>query len=244
MFKSFVVCLILLTCCDRAHGFTASAVPDTIVSGQKIRFQSAIREYVSADSVDPPPREAICFIGSSIFRQWTSLQEDMAPLPVYNRAFGGSRTIEVLYYMDLLVLPHDPKIVVYYCGSNDVNGNQPADSIASRFFQFAERLADSLPRTKVFYVSVNRAPQKRAKWASVDSVNALVRTYCDGHPAVTFIDVNPALFTETGEPRLELFKDDLLHFKPTAYREFARIIKPYVERAWRELSASPPINKE
>ena len=34
----------------------------------------------------------ILFVGSSIFRLWESVRTDMAPLPVFNHAFGGSRT--------------------------------------------------------------------------------------------------------------------------------------------------------
>ncbi|MCX6137806.1 MAG: GDSL-type esterase/lipase family protein [Ignavibacteriales bacterium] len=199
------------------------------------RYQAVIDTFLHQDSIKPPPKGAIEFIGSSIFRQWTTVTEDMAPLPVYNRAFGGSRTAEVLYYMDRIVLPYQPQIIVYYCGSNDINnGDQPAD-IAGRFFQFCERVHQKQPETRVFYVSINRAPQKMVRWSAVDSTNDIVKAYCTKARTVDFIDVNPVLFNEKNEPRYELYKTDKLHFKPEAYKEFTAIIKPILEKAWKSI---------
>ena len=61
-----------------------------------VGFADAIQTFVDQDKTSPPPQAAILFIGSSIFRLWTDLKTQMAPLPVFNRAFGGSRTWEVL----------------------------------------------------------------------------------------------------------------------------------------------------
>src|SRR5688572_4050919 len=74
-------------------------------AGQTISHQAAIATFAEQDRTSPPPKEGILFIGSSIFRQWSNVTEHMAPLPVFNRAFGGSRTWEVLHYMDQVVLP-------------------------------------------------------------------------------------------------------------------------------------------
>jgi len=44
------------------------------------RFEEAIQAFLAADRVSPPPKHAILFVGSSIFRQWTNVAEQMAPL--------------------------------------------------------------------------------------------------------------------------------------------------------------------
>jgi lysophospholipase L1-like esterase len=199
------------------------------------RFQSAINQFLQQDSIQPPPMGAIEFVGSSIFRQWATLTEDMAPLPVYNRAFGGSRTAEVLYYVDKIVLPYEPKIIVYYCGSNDINAGERPGEIAGRFFQFCQRVNVTLPQTKIFYVSINRAPQKMARWSTVDSTNDLVKAFCQKSPSFEFIDVNPVLFKANNSPRYELFLNDKLHLQIQAYREFTKIIKPILVHAWESV---------
>src|SRR5580692_8882670 len=38
----------------------------------------------------------ILFVGSSIFHRWTNLAQQMAPLPVLNRAVDGTQTADML----------------------------------------------------------------------------------------------------------------------------------------------------
>ncbi len=200
------------------------------------RFQKDIEAFLAADRTSPPPRGGILFIGSSIFRQWEKLPQQMAPLPVYNRAFGGSLTTDVLYYMDRVVLPYEPRVIVYYCGSNDINAGRTADEIFTGFRLFTERVQAKLPHTRIIYVSINRAPQKKDKWSVVNAANELAREYCAKNTkqdALSYVDVNPALFDQSGQPRLELYQPDKLHFKEPAYEAFATILKPAVLRAWK-----------
>jgi lysophospholipase L1-like esterase len=218
---------------DRAEAQVAPAPPRAAAAP----FQAQIDAYLNEDRANPPPKGAILFIGSSIFRNWKNLKRQMAPLPVFNRAFGGSRTWEVLDRMDQVVLPYEPRIIVYYCGSNDVNAGEKAEPIFSRFREFVERVHDHLPATRVFYVSINRAPQKRDRWDIVDAANAQVREYCATDPKLQFIDVNPVLFDAEGNPRLELYLPDQLHLRAPAYEEFTRVVKPAVAEAWGALLA-------
>jgi lysophospholipase L1-like esterase len=201
----------------------------------KIRFAEAIAAFEKADRETPPPSRSILFVGSSIFRLWKGLKEQMAPLPVFNRAFGGSQTHEILAYMDRIVLPYRPKVIVYYCGSNDINANVTPEQIAGNFREFVERVRKQLPETRLLYVSINKAPQKMDRWAQVDLANGLVRDYCARVKGLRYIDVNPALFDAAGQPRMELYLPDRLHFLDPAYVEFTRIIRPVVAETWNEV---------
>ena len=107
----------------------APAAAQAPSSAHEVRFADQITTMLDGDKTAPPPQNGVLFIGSSIFRQWTNVKEHMAPLPAFNRAFGGSRTWEVLHYMDRIVLPYHPRIIVYYTGSNDVSaGDRPRRS--------------------------------------------------------------------------------------------------------------------
>ena len=207
------------------------------------RFTEQIEAYLKADATNPPPQEGILFVGSSIFRLWKKLPQQMAPLPVFNRAFGGSRTDEQLFYLDKIVLPYQPKIIVYYCGSNDINVKAQAEHIATRFKQFAERVHAALPKTRIYFVSINRAPQKMDKWKVVDDTNALIKSYCIAAKNLGYIDVNRVLFDKRRQPRYELYLPDRLHFVDKAYELFTPVIKPVLARAWREMNATQPARK-
>ncbi len=200
---------------------------------QEIWFQKEIKELLKQDKKTPPPQGAIVFTGSSIFRFWTTLAQDMNPLPVVNRAFGGARTWELLHYMDSIVLPCKPAIIACYCGSNDLEFGSRAEDIALRFSKFCQRVHDVLPETNVLFISINKAPQKLEKSNEIDKTNRLVHTCCRTAHKVGFIDINPVFFNPQGQPRRELYISDGLHFMPDAYREITRIIKPVLERAWQ-----------
>jgi outer membrane protein assembly factor BamB len=204
----------------------------------KVRFREAISAFLESDKSHPPGKGAILFIGSSIFRQWTGLQQQMNPLPVFNRAFGGSRTSDILDHMDSVVLPYEPKVIVYYCGSNDVNAGANAIEITENFKRFVDRVWAKLPKTRILYVSINRAPQKQSKWPIVDDANHQIQDFCGRDERLGFVDVNPALFDKQGNPRLDLYRDDRLHFLEPAYQEFTAILKPVVARVWEAVQPS------
>lgn len=196
-------------------------------------FGWEIERFLEEDRKTPPPQGAILFIGSSIFREWADLKAQMAPLPVFNRAFGGSRTWEVLAYADKIVLPYKPRIIVYYCGSNDIGSGAGAGQVAANFMAFVDKVGAALPATRIFFVSINKAPEKQGVWNVVDDANARVRELAKRNPRVGYIEVNPVLFDASGRPRLDLYQEDELHLRPPAYVEFAKIIKPVIERAWK-----------
>ena len=173
----------------------------------------------------------IVFVGSSIFHRWTQLDAQMAPLPVRNIAFDGALTDDWNRLIDARVVPLAPAVVVYYCGSNDVDTGDAAAAIVGRIRTFIERLAAALPKTTFVFVAVNKAPEKRDRWDVVDDINRRVQQYAAAHPRVRFVDVNPVLLDAGGAPRMELFMNDRLHLRPAAYDGFAKMLKPVLEQA-------------
>jgi lysophospholipase L1-like esterase len=187
---------------------------------------------VAPATADGPQGTAgIVFVGSSIFHRWTNLQAQMAPLPIANIAFDGARTEDMLALVDSQVVPRHPKVVAYYCGSNDVDAGEPAGAIVARIRQFIDRVTTALPDTRIVFVSVNRAPEKQDRWNVVDAVNRQIEKDAGTNRRVVYVDVNPALFNADGTSRLEFFMTDRLHLRPPAYEEFTRILKPVLTKA-------------
>jgi lysophospholipase L1-like esterase len=176
----------------------------------------------------------IVFVGSSIFHRWTSLSSQMAPLPITNLAFDGSMTPDMLAMANRRVIPLRPKVIAYYCGSNDVAVGEPADAIVARIIEFIERVSAALPETRIVFVSINRAPSKEDRWDVVDEVNNQMRKYATIHPHITYVDVNPVLFDTNGKPRFDLYMPDELHLRPPAYERFAKILKPVLTQALQD----------
>mmetsp|Transcript_35779 Transcript_35779/g.101263 ORF Transcript_35779/g.101263 Transcript_35779/m.101263 type:complete len:216 (-) Transcript_35779:332-979(-) len=184
-----------------------------------------------------PPKGGILMVGSSIFREWASAPQDLAPLPVFNRAFGGSQTLDQLDRIRQIVLPLEPRLVVYYCGSNDVNAGVPPANIAANFVEFSQRLHALLPDTHLVYVAIYRSPDKADKFDVVNSANEAVSEFCKQNQGHSFVDLNPLLFEADGQtPRYELYRDDMLHFHPHAYSEvFAPALRLKLAALWQSL---------
>lgn len=185
--------------------------------------------------LNPEPQNAIVFAGSSIFHFWTTLADDMAPLPVINQAFAGARMHSVFNAMDKVIVPYNPKIIVYYCGSNDINDGAEASDLLSGFEKFVSAVRDKLPLTIVYFVSINKAPQKTDKWNVIDDSNEKIKNWCKKTDKLYFIDINPPFFSG-GQSRTDFFFEDGLHFQPEAYMEFTKIIKPVLEKGWEQLN--------
>lgn len=188
--------------------------------------------------VKPQPQQAIVFAGSSILFFWSTLERDMAPLPVVNQAFAGARITAVLENLDTLVIPFAPRIVVYYCGGNDVNDGVGPQKVFDGFRSFVGRLHATLPATRVCYLSLNKAPQKLICWDKIDLINSMAESYCAHTTGLDYVDVNPVLVDADGQPRHDLFVADGLHLRPDAYAGFGRILKPVLVRIWRGFADS------
>jgi len=216
-----------------------TAGPCTPPPGQDIRYENEIRLLQSLNRTEPVPANPVVFTGSSIFRFWSTIVRDMAPLPVVNRAFGGARTWEMLHFFDRIILPCRPAVIACYCGSNDIEcGEEPAP-IAARFQAFTALALKALPRCRIFFVSINLAPQKRARWDTIDAANTLIARLCSGSSALGFIDVNAALRDAQGHPRTDFYQEDGLHLRPAAYQALGTIVRPVLLQAWQEIIAAP-----
>jgi lysophospholipase L1-like esterase len=198
-----------------------------------IGVASLVPALVAADKGTAVRSQAvIVFVGSSIFHRWTNLTQQMAPLPVLNRAVDGTQTTDMLRMLDSDILPSRPKVIVYYCGSNDVDAGEPAARIFDRIRQFVVRVSTALPETRIVFVSINRAPEKQDLWRIVDAVNHLVEVYAGETKHLQYVDVNPVLFNRDGTPRSELYLSDQLHFRPAAYEELTRVLKPVLTQVF------------
>jgi GDSL-like lipase/acylhydrolase family protein len=158
----------------------------------------------------------------------------MAPLPVLNRAIPGTVTQDMLDGFNEFILRYRPRIVVYYCGSNDISSGERAEAIVERTQRFMMVLHEKLPDTFFYYTAIQKAPEKRARWSVVDAVNRGMERFIHQTAYAGFIDLNRVLFDAQGKVRDELFLPDRLHFRPdsTAYAEFAGVMKPILTKAW------------
>lgn len=192
-------------------------------------WEWAIARFEAEDRRHPPPRRAIVFTGSSSITLWNTLAQDMAPLPVINRGFGGSGIDQVARYVNRIVVPYDPQAIVLFAGTNDLSGRQPktAQQVYQGYRAFVGNVRAALAETPIYYISITPTPSRWALWPVMCEANDLIRaraTTAADH--LHFIDLTPAILGPDGTPRRELYRIDRLHPSAKGYAVWTANIKP------------------
>jgi lysophospholipase L1-like esterase len=202
------------------------------------KFQKEWDAFLEKDKTNPPPAESILAIGSSSMRMWTSIKIDLAPLPVFNRAFGGSVTRDTVDAVPVLVIPYKPKVILYYCGDNDLGSASASPDVpVNGFKNFVAAVRKDLPTVRFVYMSIKPSPKRADSWPNAQKANDAIKDWCAKDPLMTFVDVGSVLLDEKGEPIAELYKDDRLHMKPAGYERWTKVVKPVLEKVWAEATA-------
>lgn len=202
------------------------------------KFQKEWDAYLEKDKTSPPPSEAILAIGSSSMRMWGSIKTDLAPLPVFNRAFGGSVTKDTVEAVPVLVIPYKPKVILYYCGDNDLGSAKTSPDVPVEGFKnFVTAVRKELPNVRFVYLSIKPSPKRTDSWPNAQKANAMIAELAAKDPFITFVDVGTVLLDDNGVPIPELFKDDKLHMQPAGYERWTKMVKPALEKVWVEANA-------
>lgn len=209
-----------------------SALPAAEPATRKTKYASEVESLAAASAPTPG---GVLMIGSSIFRKWTTAAQDLAPLPVTNRAFGGSRTADQLLFFDQLVPDSQAALVVWYCGSNDVNAKKSPSEVIQNTRDWIARTRAALPQARIVLLSVIRAPQKREAGylPQVEAVNQGFIALAAASPGIDYLDLNPALETPGGESVSECYVADKLHLTPEGYRRITTVLLPFLQARWK-----------
>lgn len=163
------------------------------------------------------------FVGSSSIRLWSTLSQDMAPLPVINRGFGGSHIEYVNRWFEPLVAAYRPSVIVFYAGENDIDAGKPVQRVLADFAAFMKLEVAALGEVPVYFISLKPSKLRAAQLGLQREVNAAVRALAGERGDLHFIDVATAML-EDGRPR-DLFAADNLHMTRAGYAIWTRQLR-------------------
>lgn len=190
-------------------------------------WEDAIVTYETADAENPPPAGSVVFVGSSSIFFWGTLAQDMAPVDVLNRGFGGSLIAHATHYADRIVLPYEPRAIVLYAGDNDIGfGGVSPDCALADFDAFVEAIRAVAPDVPIYYISIKPSIARWDQWAEMRLANELIAARTATRPSLHFIDVSQAMLDEQGEPIEALFTEDGLHLASAGYALWTSIVRP------------------
>ena len=198
------------------------------------RWEATIQQFEELDKASPPPENAILFVGSSSIVYWRTLAQDMAPLTVINRGFGGSQMFELNMFRDRIVLPYKPEAILVYEGDNDVaSGKGPAE-ILPEYLDFIDYVNHHLPTTDIYLIAVKPSVRRATMWNTMAEVNAQLAEIADDHVNVEYLDIATPMLLDDGAPNPDIFVQDMLHMNAAGYEIWTSVIKPVLTEKYLE----------
>ncbi|MBN1291311.1 MAG: hypothetical protein JXB48_05670 [Candidatus Latescibacteria bacterium] len=190
------------------------------------RWEEIITQFETMDKEQSPPLDAILFVGSSSIRAWKTLEEDMAPLTVINRGFGGSQFEDAIRYIDRIVVPYKPSMIVVYEGDNDIANDKSPERVFDDYKKFVSAVRESFSEVPIFFMSIKPSPLRWSMWDNMKKANELIKDYTAQNKKLEYLDVSSIMLDKEGNVRSELFLEDNLHMNAKGYALWTSFIKP------------------
>lgn len=191
-------------------------------------WEETIAAFEATDAKEPPAKQGVLFVGSSSIRMW-DLKKSFPGLPVINRGFGGSQICHATHFVDRLIAPHDPRVVVFYAGDNDIAAGKGPEQVHEDFRAFVAAVRKSLPKTPIVFIAIKPSIARWKLAEEIQAANKLIAADCEKDETLEFVDVWPAMLGEDGQPRKELLRDDRLHMTDAGYAVWTELLMPHLD---------------
>ncbi len=171
--------------------------------------------------------DVVLCLGSSSFRLWDTIADDMRPYKVVRRAYGGAK------YCDLAI--HAPKLVeglrfraaMIFIG-NDITGKEK-DKTPEEIVRLAKIVMATVrkqrPDAPIFLIAVTPSPSRFTQWPKIKVANESLEKLAKSQANTFFVTTQSKYLNEQGEPIPELFVKDMLHQNKDGYAIWASILK-------------------
>lgn len=206
------------------------ALPASIYAQEQKPYWNEIQAFKKQDSLQPPPQNAIVFVGSSSFRGWRNVAEAFPSYKIINRGFGGSSLPDVIRYADEIITPYNAKQVVIYCGENDLTMGDSISgkTVFERFKTLFTMLRSQQPTLPIAFVSLKPSPSRWHLKEKMIDANKRIKKFLRKQKNTAFIDVWKPMLNSERLPKQELFLKDNLHMNADGYAIWQKEIEPYL----------------
>lgn len=219
---------------------TSAATPAGTKRPDPARFAKDIAKFDAEETSSArPPRGGIVFTGSSSIRMWKNLKSDFPGLPVINRGFGGSVANDLIVYFDRVIGRYQPKVIVLYTGSNDINAKLTVEESFADYTKLLDLIHEKLPNTRVVVNAVKYSEKRIDQMDKVTALNKKLEAWCEAHDWSRWVESAMHLLDKDGKPRTaEVFLKDKLHLNDKGYVEWKAILDPALREEWAKANGS------
>lgn len=212
----------------------ACALSGTLIAEEKNfpdpkRYESEIKRFEKKDARNMPEKGALLCIGSSSMRGWHKwIKEDLAPLTVIPRGFGGSNYNDVLYFADRIVIPYKPSKILIYEGDNDIAAGVSPEKTFKTFKKLVSKIRSELPDVEFYVMTAKPSYARLHLWKNMKKLNSMLKEECQKNDKMFFIDVATPMFNENGKLKKDIFLKDKLHMNRKGYEIWREAVREVI----------------
>ena len=188
-------------------------------------FRDEINEFKRLDKENFPGKGKILFTGSSSIRFWDSLEEDMEPLEVLNRGFGGAQISHVIYHFEEIIKPYEPKAIVFFCGTNDLTALKTPEETVHDFKKFLSLVRNEFGNIKVYVIGIKPTVDRLYLDKEERIFNSLVSSLASDDAYLEYINIWDPMLNQDGSRMPELFIEDGLHMNEKGYEVWTKQVR-------------------
>lgn len=192
------------------------------------KWEADIAKFEKQDAEMPPAHGQNLFVGSSSVRMW-KLKESFPEHACINRGFGGSQLKDVVQFVDRLVIPYAPKVVVLYAGDNDLAAKRTPEDVHADYRKFVDRVREKLPQTKIVWVAIKPSIKRWEIREKGQAANAAIKADIEKGRGDVYVDIWQPMLGDDGMPRAELYLADGLHLTPDGYAVWNKLVAPHLD---------------
>lgn len=198
------------------------------VNAKNPKWEPAMKKFAAQDAQTSPPKNAILFTGSSSIVGW-KLEKFFPGLPVLNRGFGGSQVEDVIDYFDQVVVPYEPKTIVFYSGDNDLAGGKTTSTVINDVKQFVSMVHERFPDTRIILIPPKASISRWKLFPQMREVAEAEKAMAEANDKILYVDTSAPMLGPDGKPRAELYLGDKLHMTEAGYIVWSDLVRPHLE---------------
>ena len=175
-----------------------------------------------------PAKGSVFFAGSSTMRLW-DVKKAFPELNSNNVGFGGSDIRDSTTFAARILLPFEPKTIVFYAGDNDIANKRTPEQVRDDFAAFTATIHAKLPKAQILFLAIKPSVKRWSLYDVQKKSNAFVKQNCEKNPLLKYIDTIPATLGSDGTPDPELLQKDGLHLSEKGYAKWNDLVRTAIK---------------